>query len=343
MARSKRASTNTKMEMAAAMGEHAIIEHMRKFFDQKPDIAVDFGDDVSAVPLTAEGNVVVLKADMLVADTDVPRGMNLRQAARKAVVMNASDFAAKGVQPQTVQVSLGLPRHLNRTDLTDLAKGLNAGARENGAYIVGGDTAEACDLIISVQLYGVAKKESLILRKGAKPGDILAITGLFGNSSAGLRLMLNKDLKTSKTSRHLLVDAVCQPKARLREGLALAKARAVSASIDSSDGLAWCLHELSLQSDVGFEVFTVPISKEAKQFADANTLDAVDLAFYGGEEYELVVTVKPEMWSKAESEVASVGGKLLPIGKATANKVITAIVGGKKFAVKAKGYEHFKT
>ena len=89
---------NQKLAKVETLGEHAIIELMRRHFTPMPDVAVPFGDDISAVPIK-EGEVAVLKADMLVAASDVPSEMTLWQAARKAVVMNVSDFAAKGVQP----------------------------------------------------------------------------------------------------------------------------------------------------------------------------------------------------------------------------------------------------
>ncbi len=326
------------------LGEHAIIELMRSHFEPMPKVVVPFGDDVSAVPLdTVVGDVAVLKADMLVAATDVPAGMSLWQTARKSVVMNVSDFAAKGVQPQAVQVSLGLPGKMKRADLVELAKGLNAGAREYGAYIVGGDTGEACDLIISVQIFGVGSKGASMLRGGARAGDVLAVTGLFGRSAAGLRLLLDPKFKASSAIRTALLDAVCMPKARLQEGLALAGLGAVSASIDSSDGLAWCIHELSSQSGVGFVVSNLPIAEEAKQFATLNHLDAAELALYGGEEYELVVTIKPEMWRKAQEVVEAAGGKLFRIGEATVDKCVVLNFDGVKHDVEARGYEHFKS
>ncbi len=324
------------------LGEHAVINLMRNYFDTMPGIAVPFGDDVSAVSLNS-GNVAVLKADMLVAQTDVPPGMSLRQAARKAVVMNVSDFAAKGVQPQAVQVSLGLPRNLRRADLVQLAKGLNEGAREYGCYVVGGDTGEACDLVVSVQVFGIAAKNKLMLRWGTNVGDILAVTGSFGRSASGLKVLLNPEYKASDALRKRLIGAVCMPKARLPEGLALANSGAVSASIDSSDGLAWCLHELSTRNGVGFLVSDVPVADDVKRFSELNSLDEAELALYGGEEYELVISVKPEMWEKAEAAVASVSGKLLPIGKATSDKRIALEVDGKKLKVGPQGYEHFKS
>ncbi len=330
-----------KATFARVFGEREIIELMRKRFTKMPKIAVDFGDDVSAIEL-GDGKVAVLKTDMLVAETDVPKGMTLWQAARKAVVMNVSDFAAKGVQPQAALVSLGLPKGLKLGDLTAIADGLDAGSREYGAYVVGGDTGEACDLVVALELFGSAEKTGLMLRRGTKAGDILAVTGGFGCSAAGLRLLQNEALKTSPSLRKTLLDAVYLPHARLAEGLALAGCCAISASMDSSDGLAWCLHELSSQNGVGFVISNLPIASEAAEFAAANSLNATDLALYGGEEYELVLTVKPNMWEKAAAAVGAVGGKLLHIGTATSDKRVFLQINGKLQRIAAQGYEHFR-
>jgi thiamine-monophosphate kinase len=324
------------------IGEHEIIELMRKRFTPMPNIAVGFGDDVSAVYLDTEGKTAVLKTDMLVAKTDVPAGMSFWQAARKAIVMNVSDFAAKGVEPQAALVSLGLPNVLSRSDLEAIADGLEAGAREYGAYVVGGDTGEACDLIIAVELFGTAKKGNLMLRSGAKPGDFLAVTGPFGLSAAGLHLLNEKKAEGSPAQHKSILDAVYVPHARIVEGLALASSKAVSSSMDSSDGLAWCLHELASQSGVGFVVSDLPVAPEAAKFAHANGLDAEDFALYGGEEYELVLTVKPELWQKALAAVEAVNGRLLRIGEATPDKRVLLQSEGKKHEIAARGYEHFR-
>jgi thiamine-monophosphate kinase len=331
-----------------SLGEHQIIDCMRRHFDIMPDLVVPFGDDVSALTLTPKGgDVGVLKTDMLVGRTDVPCGMSLWQTARKAVVMNVSDFAAKGVQPQAVVVALGLPGNLTQTDVEEIAKGLNAGARQYGAYVVGGDTGEASDLVISVHLFGTSQKAYFPLRSGAQVGDIVAVTGAFGKSAAGLRILLDPYSKANhEISEHLrgvLVDAVLLPQARLHEGLALRGCGAVNAAIDSSDGLAWSLYELAKQSAVGFSITTLPVADEVKQFAQATGVVASDLALYGGEEYELVMTVNPKLWEKAQETVAAIGGKLLPIGKATRDKTVVLDLEGKKVPVEARGWEHFKS
>ena len=323
------------------LGEHRIIEIIQNHLTPMPNIAVPFGDDVSAINLN-DKQVAVLKTDMLVGKTDVPKQMSLTQAARKAIVMNISDFASKGVQPSAALVALGLPRGFTERDVEAIAEGLDAGAREYGAYVVGGDTSEAQDLIISVMLYGVAQKSSLMLRTGAKPGDILAVTGQFGKPSAGLRLLLN-DCKAPEVLGKRLLESVFLPKAHLAEGLALADCEAVSASMDSSDGLAWSLHELGRLSNVGFLLESVPIAPEAAEFAELNGLDACELALYGGEEYELVLTIKPECWEVAQAAVKAAGSELICIGKATVDKQILLEANGKKSVIEPRGWEHFKS
>ena len=323
-----------------SLGEKKIIQMIWEELDVMSDLALGFGDDVSAVNID-EDNVAVLKTDMLVGKTDVPPGMSLRQAARKAVVMNVSDFAAKGVKPLVMLVSLGLPRTLKEEDVKEIGKGLNEGAREYDAYVIGGDTNESSDLIISCSLLGFSNKERLITRCGAKPGDIVTVTGEFGKTAAGLMILL-EGLSAPKNIERALKEAVLMPKARLKEGLALSKVGGLTASIDSSDGLAWSLYELSDASDVGFIIENVPIAEEAIDFAEIYNLDPLELGLYGGEEYELIVTIQPESWEKAKRAVAESGGSLMKIGVVTEEKRIKLKANGKIRIIERRGWEHFK-
>jgi thiamine-monophosphate kinase len=328
------------LKNAEELGERRIIETIQKRLDQMPKITVPFGDDVSAFEIES-GDLAVLKTDMLVGKTDVPKGMSFWQAARKAVVMNISDFAAKGVQPVAVLVSLGLPGNLTQRDIEEIGSGLNAGARQYGAYVIGGDTGEASDLVISVSLFGIANKSELVLRSKAKPGDTVAVTGPFGKTSAGLKILADH-LKVPKEISKALIESVLMSNARLKEGLALAKSGAVTAAIDSSDGLAWSLHEIARASKVRITVNSLPIADEVEKFAVINKLGSSDLALYGGEEYELVVTVKSRMWKLATDAVREAGGNLYPIGKITAGKGVFLKTREKRVAIESRGYEHFK-
>jgi thiamine-monophosphate kinase len=159
---------------------------------------------------------------------------------------------------------------------------------------------------------------------------------VFGKSSAGLRLLLGSCVAEAGL-RKALLEAVFLPKAPLLEGLALSKCGAVSASIDSSDGLAWSIHELSRLSKVGFVIDRVPTAEEANQFAKLNGLDPSELALYGGEEYELVVTVRPEKWTAALAAVKQLG-QLLPSG---VERAIVLELEAKN-AIEALRLEHFR-
>ncbi len=328
------------MSTAEKLGERKIIETIWKHLEKSPEMPVPFGDDVSAVHC-GDKKIAVLKTDMLVGKTDVPPQMSWRQAARKAVVMNVSDLAAKGVKPLGIVVSLGIPRNLTRRDVEEIGKGLNVGAREYETYILGGDTNETDDIVISVAVFGLAKEENLILRSGARPGDVVATTGLFGLTSPGIKILTEKLIAPPKI-REKLVDSVLTPHARLREGLALAQTRAATAAIDSSDGLAWSLHELSDSSKVGFVIDKPPVAPETYEFARIHNFDPLELSLYGGEEYELIVTVTPKLWKKAEEAVARCKGSLMKIGRVTAENTLLLKHGKKTVKVEARGYEHFK-
>lgn len=329
----------TCMAKISYLGERKVIEKIISNLEKPLKMEIPFGDDVAAVSLNRD-TLAVLKTDMFVGETDIPPGMTLRQAARKAVVMTISDFAAKGVKPRAVLTSLGLPRNMTEMDIEAISRGLNDGVREYDTYLVGGDTGESSYFIVCCMVFGTSNAKRLITRSGARPGDILAVTGPFGKTAAGLKILL-KGFEVSEEDKTIL-DAVYMPKARLSEGLALSRTGMASASIDSSDGLAVSLHELRKMSHVGFALREVPVSPEVVKFADRNGLDSVELALYGGEEYELVLTIKPKGWDKAQQALHKVGGDLIAIGHATRNQDIVLRIGDTKKEIPYRGWEHFR-
>jgi len=324
------------LKKAETLGERKIIDIILKRLEPMPQMPIPFGDDVSAFDI-GNGQLAIMKTDMLVGKTDVPPQMSLWQAARKAVIMNISDFAAKGVKPVALLVSLGLPRRLTAKDIGEIASGLNGGAREYDVYVLGGDTNEASDLVISCALFGVAERGRLMLRSGAQSGDIVAVTGSFGKTAAGLRILLG-GISATEQLRKNLVDSVLMPKARLKEGLALARTGAVTASIDSSDGLAWSLHEIARASNVGFVIDALPLADEVKAFAKTLHIDPLELCLYGGEEYELVITVKPTLFAKAKKKMP-----LVRIGRVVKERSLILKTDKRRIPIEARGWEHFKT
>jgi thiamine-monophosphate kinase len=320
------------------LGELRIIALLEQALGTSPNTVIGFGDDVSAVRLPS-GKVGVLKTDMLVGSTDIPPGMTMRQAARKAVVANVSDLAAKGVKPLAGLVALGLPAYMTKHHIQEIAAGLSRGAKEYDFHLVGGDTNESKDLTITIALFAIASPRQVIRRSGAKVGDIVAVTGEFGSTSAGLKAVL-KERKAPQKLPKPLYDAVYNPRAQLDLGLKLASSGALTSSIDSSDGLAWSLHELSEKSRVGILIDRVPISKAAMHFARRYGYRPNDLALFGGEEYHLVVTVRPERFVSLRRATR---GKLISIGVVTSKRPgVMLEQRGELISIPRKGWEHFK-
>ena len=295
------------------------------------------GDDVALVP-TQPGRLVV-KVDMLVESTDVPMGMSYRQAARKVVVMCVSDFAAKGVKPDSFMVSIGLTRGVTSAQVAELGLGFGDAEREYGVRLVGGDTNEAKELVIDCAMVGFTRR--LVLRSGASPGDVLVVTGAFGRQPAGLKILMEHVMADSKFAQGAKA-SVLNPRPNLKVGLALAPY--LTSAMDSSDGLARSIHTLSKESAVGFEVTQLPIASGVVAFARANGLDASKLALEGGEEYEIVGTVKESRISSAEEAVRRFGGRLMTIGKATGRKGLVELVSeGERKRIRNAGWTHLSS
>lgn len=287
-------------------------------------------DDVAVI-----GKNIVFKADMLVASTDVPPGMEAWQVARKSIVSCASDLAAKGVKPHAALISLGLPKGCTRPYVEGLAKGFAGAAKEFGVKIVGGDTNEANGLVIDCSMIGFAEGK-VPKRSGARPGHLVIVSGMFGLPPAGLAILM-RGAKTTGIFRKQAADSVLEPKPRERFGISLAKY--FSSSIDSSDGLAISLYELARQSKVNIVIDDIPIAEGVERFARENGLDAHELVFHGGEEYEIVATVPKAKLGKAQAAAKKAGVQLHVIGRVQRGSGDVFV--GKRL-LENRGYVHFR-
>ena len=280
---------------------------------------------------------LVLKVDMLVEHTDMPAGMTFRQAARKAVAMCLSDFAAKGARPDSFVVSIGLRRGVSQEQVEELASGFRD-AEAWGVHLVGGDTNEAKELVIDCAMVGFAKR--VVTRGGARPGDILVVTGPFGYTSAGLRILQGSARAGAEFGDRARA-SVLDPRPNVRVGIALAPF--LTSAMDSSDGLARSLHTLAAESGVGFDVTDLPEARGVRGFAKANGLSAEELVLQGGEEYVVVGTVPRRKAADAAAAVRRAGGTLREIGKATAAAGrITLSTNGKRRPVADAGWTHLR-
>jgi thiamine-monophosphate kinase len=318
------------------LDEYDIIRLITKGFGKLPEGYAPIGDDVAVVP-HGRGSVV-LKCEMLAAKTDVPPGMGWKLVARKAVAMCVSDFAAKGVRPTAFMISLGLRTGTPEARVVELASGLLGASREWEVKFVGGDTGEADDLMIDCMMVGFAKR--IVRRAGAHPGEYVVTSGTFGQTTAGLRILID-GAKAEPGFRKKALSSVYMPEPRL--GLGLAVSRYLSSSIDSSDGLAISLHTIAEMSGVGIRLTNLPCAGGLESFASRNACSAEDLALYGGEEYEIVGTVEKSRIREAEGKARSVGCELRVIGETVSAGTFKGVALPDGREVRKDGWVHFRS
>ncbi|WP_214041625.1 thiamine-phosphate kinase [Methanoculleus sp.] len=228
-------------------------------------------DDCAVIP--CGDRLMVASTDMLHETTDFPAGMTDWQAGWMAVAVTLSDIASMGAAPGQVLLAVGLDR-------PERLRGIMEGAWDCctafGAELVGGDLDAHRELTIVSTGLGAVEPEHLIRRRGARPGDVVAVTGSLGEAQAALN-------GYDRYLRKLL-----EPQPRVREGEILGRA-GVSAMMDISDGLALSLHDLLAVNDCGFSVDTARLPLPAGVPED----EGRELALYGGGDFELLFCAPP--------------------------------------------------
>ncbi len=308
------------------MRESEIIDLFLKHLRNQGDLPL--GDDAGAIRL---GNGwLVATNDMLVRKTDVPEVMTPEQVGFKAVTMNVSDVAAMGAKPIGFLFSLGVPGDLERGYLEGIAEGIGKALGFYDIPVLSADTNEADDLVIDGITLGMTKKP--LTRSGARPGELVCVTGDIGRALAGL-LVWKKDLDVSPSVKRALYEKLLEPKARVREGMALSGV--ASAAIDISDGLSKELHLLARMSKVGIEIRSdsLPIHGSVFEVADLLGLNPVEIALASGEEFELVFTLP-------EESVEILGFDCTPIGRTFRGTGIYITTGEKREEMPLLGWEH---
>ncbi len=255
---------------------------------------------------------VAYKVDMLVRSTDVPPGMSYYQIGRKAFISVLSDFTAKGVRPRFALLSLGIPRDMDDAEIKQTLEGVLSAASGHGAQVVGGDVNEAKDLVIDVILVGRYRRA--VKRGGMKCGDLVFATGNFGLTSIGLDHLLN-GAAVKEPLLDLALKEVYEPEPPLSFGIRAVEAGYLNASMDSSDGLAMTLNELALQSGKRIELTALPVSNNIIMMMEENGRDVVKDVFFGGEEYQVVLSASEDKRDKLVKLAKDEGVVLHEIGR----------------------------
>jgi thiamine-monophosphate kinase len=321
------------------VGERALVELARRVFKQGPNVRVGIGDDAAAIDLN--GMCLIATTDMLIASSHFPLGTTPEQMGQKAVIANLSDLAAMGAEPLGLIFSVALPRELDVEFVERLVKRMNIVAREYGTYIVGGDLEESDEIIISGAAFGLANKKRLLRRSGARKGDFVAVTGRLGAASSGLKLLLEKLPAEGYQS---LIKAQLEPPARVKEGVSLARSGVVTAAIDVTDGLAANLWQLARESraKIVIDRDRVPEHPLVRKFAAKHGFDVDDFVLFGGEDFELLFTVRPRGWKKVRRALESIDAMVTTIGHVRKGSGVFIRVGKETRPLPDRGYEHFR-
>jgi thiamine-monophosphate kinase len=311
-----------------------------------PGVRVGIGDDC-AVLEPSSGARLIATTDLLLEDVHFRRRYaEPADIGWKSLAVNLSDIAAMAAIPRWALVAFACPEDGRADEVQAFYEGALALASAHEVAIVGGDTcASPAGWIINVTLLGETTSAP-VLRSGAHPGDVLAVTGPLGRSAAGLAL-----LESTQTPRGVaagmradLIGAHLRPHPRTTEGVWLGAAGGVSAMMDLSDGLAADLPRLAAASGTGARVdlARVPVDEATHACAHALGIDALAWATGGGEDYELLVACAPDSFDRLAKGLAGLtNAQLTAIGEITAGPSVRYVDDQGRDVGVAPGFEHF--
>ena len=278
------------MDASGSSGEFEFIRKIQSMFASSPNVIQSGGDDCAV--LRVGNRIQVISTDAFVQDIH----FNLDWASPhdvgwKAVAAALSDIAAMGAQPQFILTSLAAPKSWPNDDLMGMYEGIQEAASAFEAVVIGGDTTRSpAALMMDVTVIGEAVDGHYLLRKGAKAGDVLLMTGKPGRSRAGLLALENKiDAPDAIRAHH-------RPVPRIEAGLWLAKSLYVNAMMDVSDGLAQDAGHLAQAAGLGVDLDSQKITEDdaLRPVCEALDMSMSEIIFTGGEDYELAMAVAPE-------------------------------------------------
>ncbi len=274
------------------LGEFSLIDRVAAHgLARAEGVVKGIGDDC-AVLESGDDTVLLVTTDTLVEDTHFriadtpPEGLGY-----KLLAVSLSDVAAMGGVPRDAVLAVSAPGSFDAGYLERVFDGIFACGRRFGVNIVGGDTTEiAGPLVFSLTLLGSAPADQVVYRSGARPGQLIYVSGILGDAGAGLRTAQGAFDIPPEDRQHLL-RRFHRPKPRVDLGRRLAKSRLVGAMIDLSDGLASDLAHIARASavDIVIDLEAIPISTATRRFCEITGESPIDLALGAGEDYELAL------------------------------------------------------
>lgn len=327
------------------IGEFGFIDRFRPMFENLlQGRQTGIGDDCAILPYNDVEDWLVT-TDLLLEDVHFLRStISPEQLGYKSLAVNLSDIAAMGGTPVGSFLSIAIPSDIEVEYLDAFMRGYHALSSKYNTPLLGGDTTKSMKhLAINVCVMGKCPKGSARKRSMAQPGDAVCVTGFLGDSAGGLQLLLNKQIAIDESDP--LLRKHYEPEPRLNEGQFLANYPGVHAMMDISDGIASDLNHILKRSAVSAQIHLerLPVSEHLNLNSSRYGWNAIELAVAGGEDYELLVTVAPDILKNIQNEFFDkFGMPLTQIGSIFSGKPeITWYNKSKKVQLSQTGFDHF--
>jgi thiamine-monophosphate kinase len=316
-----------------SLGEFDIIARYFASHDHRADVLLGVGDD-AAVLQTRPGRRLVVAIDTIVEGVHFPRTIDPSAIGYRALAVNLSDLAAMGAEPSWMTLSLSLPES-SEPWIAGFASGLLELAEQHDVALVGGDTVRG-PLVITVQVAGWVEEDRWLTRSGARPGDLVMVSGVPGEAAAGLHV-IQQHMPLNETTAQLQWRFL-RPRPRIALGRQLRTV--ASAAMDVSDGLLTDLQKLCAASHCGalLSIDALPPSPAMQDLFDADT--ALDYALAGGDDYELLFTLPPDKLPDVLAQ-RDPAVPLASIGVIIEGSGVQCQRNGAPFVPRRSGYDHF--
>ncbi len=320
------------------IGERDAVEQLKRILDR--GLPIGLGHDVGVVDWGED--YLAVTTDVVNARIHVPAGATPAQIGWYLVAVNLSDIAAAGARPLGFVAALALPRDTDLEVLKGIARGMDECARQFGIAVVGGDTKESGEMTLAGTALGRVPKSRILLRSGARPGDVVVVTGDRGRAGWASRVLSDPGRRAEA------LELLMRPYPRVEEGMFFSESGAVTSCMDISDGLGTTVYQVSQASKVSFVIDydAIPLYRGLKD-ADRKTIE--DLALYYGGDFELLATVNPDRLTALLEKYRQAKGieerhKLTVIGKVESrggNRVYSKK--GGTVPLENRGWEHFRS
>jgi thiamine-monophosphate kinase len=337
-------------ETVGDIGEFGLIRRIADLLDRhgirSERVTLGIGDDTASF-LPRPGYEVLVTCDTLVEGRHyLSAYITPFDLGSRAMTVNISDIGAMGGRPTYALISLGLKAQMPVHDIDEMYRGFLAELNPFNAAVIGGNlTKSGNGMFIDITLMGEVEQGKGVRRSGAKPGAAVLVTGYPGQSAAGLQLLLHEP-DNSKLLDHPLVRVYNRPSHRAQLGEAFAGTGFATAMIDTSDGFLGDLGHICEESKVGAELFEekIPMNEVLRQTAGVLGKDPYDFFLGESDDYELVVTCRPEHVAFLRSVAAGCGAvPVTEVGRITAARGITLrLTGGEQRPLKASSWDHFR-